>query len=364
MLKILNFIKVHFSIMSISLKTKIRIVQLMSQNPSPKVVWRQFRKEGWEDRPTEKSIKRIYDKFLETGSVTDKKSTGRPKSSSEKTMEIIDEMIFQNPKLTISEVSARIRLPRSTSGRIMKDMGLKSYVIQTHQQLDVEDYDMRLDFAQTFMPILRQCIDNGTVRIGPSDEATFHTSGRVHKWNCRIWGYQKPREVHEYKRGSSKINVWCMMTSKTVIGPYFFENQTVDSQKYLDMLKNFLYPELQKKRVVRGFWFMHDGAPIHNSKIVKEFLNKKFPGRWIGRGGSIPWPARSPDLTPLDFFLWGFVKQKVYKQKIQNVDHLKQLIKEAVDSITPEMCEATFSNWLKRLECIEETQGRHIEQFF
>jgi hypothetical protein len=41
--------------------------------------------------------------------------------------------------------------------------------------------------------------------------------------------------------------------------------------------------------------------------------------RWIGRGGSITWPPRSPDLTPLDFFLWGYAKNIVYQVKINDI---------------------------------------------
>ena len=40
------------------------------------------------------------------------------------------------------------------------------------------------------------------------------------------------------------------------------------------------------------------------------FLNVTFPNRWIGRGGPTPWPPRSPDITPLDLFLWRYVKDK------------------------------------------------------
>ena len=50
---------------------------------------------------------------------------------------------------------------------------------------------------------------------------------------------------------------------------------------------------------------MHDGAPAHFSLVAREFLNATYEDRWIGRGGPHLWPARSPDLNPLDFFLWA-----------------------------------------------------------
>ncbi|EZA53536.1 hypothetical protein X777_07004, partial [Ooceraea biroi] len=49
------------------------------------------------------------------------------------------------------------------------------------------------------------------------------------------------------------------------------------------------------------------------TSFARNILNEPFPDRWIGRGGRISWPARSPDLTPLDFFLWGHLKNEVYR---------------------------------------------------
>ena len=54
--------------------------------------------------------------------------------------------------------------------------------------------------------------------------------------------------------------------------------------------------------------FQQDGASPHWGLEVRQFLNDTFPDGWIGRDGSIPGPPRSPDTTPLDFFLWGYVK--------------------------------------------------------
>jgi hypothetical protein len=56
----------------------------------------------------------------------------------------------------------------------------------------------------------------------------------------------------------------------------------------------------------------HDGTSTHYSHEVRQWLSENYPGRWIGRGSeaSLSWPARSPDLNPLDSFLWGYLKSK------------------------------------------------------
>ena len=60
-----------------------------------------------------------------------------------------------------------------------------------------------------------------------------------------------------------------------------------------------------------------DGATLHFCLDVRCWLKDILPHRCIGRsahGGLMfsPWPAQSPDLTPCDYFLWGYVKDKVF----------------------------------------------------
>ena len=86
-----------------------------------------------------------------------------------------------------------------------------------------------------------------------------------------------------------------------IIGPFIFAEFTITANIYLDMLKHYVVPQLEEfqPRAV----FQQDGAPPHWGLIVRDFLNETFPNRWIGRNGPTPWTPRSPDITPLDFFL-------------------------------------------------------------
>lgn len=108
------------------------------------------------------------------------------------------------------------------------------------------------------------------------------------------------------------------------------------------MLKDYFYPLLQKKRIHNRVIFQQDGAPPHYEKEVRAWLTKKFPGRWIGRRGAIEWAPRSPDLSPVDFFLWGYLKQKVYSTEIPNMEILKQRIIEYTELIESDMLESVF----------------------
>ncbi|GFX97010.1 uncharacterized protein TNCV_1997421 [Trichonephila clavipes] len=68
--------------------------------------------------------------------------------------------------------------------------------------------------------------------------------------------------------------------------------------------------------------FQHDGAPAHFSADVRSALDTAYPGRWIGRGGPVNWPTRSPYHSCLDFFLWGHMKSLVYASPVDSDESL------------------------------------------
>lgn len=96
--------------------------------------------------------------------------------------------------------------------------------------------------------------------------------------------------------------------------------QNLRASNYLDMLNNYLYPELLGCETIS--YFQQDGAPCHTSTVVKNWLDKVFPGSWIGKGGPVNWSPRSPDLSPLDFFIWPYLKSVVYASDTRDIHHL------------------------------------------
>ena len=105
------------------------------------------------------------------------------------------------------------------------------------------------------------------------------------------------------------------------------------------MLKNFVFSHLEELQP--HVFLQQDGAPPHWGTIVRSSLNDHFPGRWIGRIGPIPWPPRSLNITPLDFFLLGFVKDNVYRRRMSNIDDLKSRITAAIAFVDADMLAAS-----------------------
>ena len=133
------------------------------------------------------------------------------------------------------------------------------------------------------------------------------------------------------------------MSSNEIVGPFCFEELTVDQENYLDMLERFFYPFLEKRKLTKKIIFQQNGAPAHFAKSLRSWLNDKFDNRWIGRGGSTSWDPRSPDMTPLDFFLWDYIKNNVYKNNIKDLDDLKIKITQEIRTIKKETLKNVFS---------------------
>ncbi|CAH1104615.1 unnamed protein product, partial [Psylliodes chrysocephalus] len=94
---------------------------------------------------------------------------------------------------------------------------------------------------------------------------------------------------------------------------------------------------------------------------VRQFLNDAFPCQWIGRRDPIEWPARSPDLTPLDFFLWGHLKSFVFKTKPDSIEDLRQRIITECSNIPREVFHNVRTEFENRLYYCLAQNGMHFE---
>ena len=95
------------------------------------------------------------------------------------------------------------------------------------------------------------------------------------------------------------------------------------------------------------------------------YLSEVFPERWMSRGSpNLPWPPYSPDLTPCDFFLWSWIKSRVYREPIEDVDELIGRIEIAFQQLLQEMINRCISAYPLRLDRSIAIAGRSVEENF
>ncbi|GFS85935.1 transposable element Tc3 transposase [Trichonephila clavipes] len=127
------------------------------------------------------------------------------------------------------------------------------------------------------------------------------------------------------------------------------------------MITIFFIPELNYHDV-QELWFQQDGATCHTARDTIDLLKDTFGDRLISRFGPVNWPPRSCDLTPLDYFLWGYVKSLVYADKPQTLDHLEDNIRNVIADIRPQILEKVIENWTSRLDYIRASRGSPIPE--
>ncbi|GFY05575.1 transposable element Tc3 transposase [Trichonephila clavipes] len=133
-------------------------------------------------------------------------------------------------------------------------------------------------------------------------------------------------------------------------------NVTVNGDRYRAMITNFFIPELNNQDV-QELWFQQDGATCHTARATIDLLKDTLGDRLISRFGPVNWPPRSCDLTPVVYFLWGYVKSLVYADKPQTLDHLEHNIRRVIADIRPQMLEKVIENWTSRLDYIRASRG-------
>jgi hypothetical protein len=323
--------------------------------------------EAHPERPVvRKYVRESVNKFLNSGSVNQAPRSGRPSVLTEEVQVDILADFALNPIQSIRTVAETHEISYSTTRKVLKINKFHPYKIQLHQELNEDDPDRRVQFCQRMLELIEDDRDI-LMRICFSDESTFHLNGALNRHNCRYWSDTNP---HEFREGNTqypqKLNVWAGILGDRVVGPFFL-NENLTGERYLEMLQDEILPAIAEivedgPNPDANIIFQQDGAPPHFSRVVREFLDDEFPRRWIGRRGFVEWPPRSPDMTPLDFFLWGHLKSEVYEPPPENLNVLRQRILDECRKITPNTFRKVRQCFEARLYYCQEVEGLQFEQ--
>lgn len=231
--------------------------------------------------------------------------------------------------------------------------------------LQENDFGRRIEFCRH---LLHTDVDdvNFLRSILWTDESKFDKEGIVNYHNLHNWAEKHQNPHVKRPRGFQRrfsVNVWAGLIGNKLIGPHYLPDN-INGANYLQFIINDL-PDLVEEvfQEDRPIVFQHDGCPAHWSVAVREHLNNAFPNSWIGRGGPIPWPPRSPDLTPIDFHVWGRAKELVYVTEVQNREDLINRINAAFVKMKAEMLLRVTTVEIRNRcrECIRN-QGQQFEQ--
>lgn len=272
---------------------------------------------------------------------------------------------LENPSKSIRDCRRDLQYSYSKVQETLKKYHMHDFKYTKVQQLSELDKQRRLEFCRFMLGQLDENPDFFN-RILWTDESHFNTACPPNLKNLHFWAAENPRKTLEVKRsGRQSIGVWCGIIKNRVIGKIFY-NGSLTGARYLELLQTQIEEEINMLplNIFRNLIWQQDGAPAHSVLAVREYLNANY-NMWIGRNGTIIWPPNSPDLTPLDTFLWGYLKSKVYMDRTQNIEDIIMKIVEEIDDLNnhPEIINRTIENLIKRYRLCVEVNGGHFEQF-
>lgn len=279
-------------------------------------------------------------------------------------------------KLSSRKAAQHLHVSQSKVIRTLRKDHRKAFHFQPVQGLHPGDSEKRLRFCRW---LLNSVNENPQFlhKILWTDESCFTRRGIVNFHNLHTWNHENPHEIRPSSfQNEFSVNVWVGVQSNYVCGPHFLPPR-LNAALFLDFLENNLneyFDDAPLNMRVNG-WIQMDGALAHNGRIVKDWLNNNYPERWIGRinndnnqelipgVGPFPWPPRSPDLNPLDYCVWGYLKEKVYFSPVQTREELVLRIEDATNSLKEsDFLIPTINSLITRCRKCIEVEGLHFEQ--
>jgi AraC-like DNA-binding protein len=328
---------------------------------------KEFPNRGW----NRNTLNRIICQIDNTGTWTRKRyerqCTARTPANIARVAELIcsqedDPGTSKSPR----EIERETGISRRTVQRIAKDnLNLKIFRRREVQQLSDADTVKRLNACKRLKK--RMTVDK-IERTWFSDEKIFTVQTPTNTQNDRVYAavntkrdVAPARLLKGRKHFSQSVMVSVAVSKLGKTDPFFVTPRAKINSAYYceEVLKRGLLPDI-RRHSGDNFIFQQDGAPAHRSLHTVAFLTVNVP-EFIEPAN---WPPNSPDLNPVDYSIWGYLQQLVYRQKIQNLDHLKRVIVSCWSDVSQHHIDGAIDQWSRRIAAVVSAKGGHIEYTF
>lgn len=312
--------------------------------------------------PSTQVFTRLHQRLVERGSVHKERSEVGAAPLDVYVEEQILDRVREDPEISSRNLAGEIGVSKTKVLSVLHKSNLHPYHFTKVQGLEPNDHAARVDFCRY---LINSDIEQYHFfkKILWTDEALFTRQGVFNCRNMHMWSSENPqaaREMSFQKRFS--INVWAAVIGDRFLGPHIFQG-SLNGVMYLDFLQHNLPQILDEIDPVhrQDIIYQQDGAPPHFTNDVRDWLTANYPA-WVGRGGPVPWPARSPDLNPMDFFVWGYMKSEVYATPVNSEEELLNKIQIAAQAVRDKLShKVTVGAMRKRARACIRENGGHFE---
>ena len=268
----------------------------------------------------------------------------------------VKQLARDNPQLAIRDFASRLfeefpdkPIPgKSTIHKILKDSGFKMLSLLKKTLIWPRNQLKRLEFC-------KEMVEKGPVfweSVIWSDETTVRQRPQGKKIEFRVHSSAKKEDLPvnaQVHSGGFSVMFWGCF-SKVGLGPLVALEGNMTGEKYIELLKTTLIPELAVAG--RPMTFMQDNAPCHTANLVKAFMAENDIE-------TLPWPPQSPDMNPIEN-LWAIIKarrQKKFGLPKSKSDLIEQIF-DIWDNIEPKLVENLADSANKRVNAVLKLKGK------
>lgn len=274
-------------------------------------------------------------------------------------IEAVQNKVFEDPSISIRGLAAEFNVVKTTMLRIVhEDLRYKSYVQKVRQLLSDATRNKRLERCHILLSSLKHSAA-GRLRFF-SDEKIFTVDAKINRRNDR-WLAHDPSDVPFVGKTKfpSKIHVLSVVSSEgDIMAPHFFQTgETITKEVYLHVLQTVVEPWMNSVSCGRPYVFQQDGAPAHTSHLVQGWLSEHVSMFW----DKDMWPPNSPDLNPLDYYVWGVVERESNKSQHANSESLATAIRRAFDNLSRDVVKKACERFRTRIEKVIAANGGYIQ---
>lgn len=308
------------------------------------------------------SVRRVYQRFRETGGYTRRRGSGRKRCTSERDDRFIVSTSLRHRFSNAVEVQQELRSARRTSvsvstiRRRLKEKELRAHRPAKGPKLSVQHRRERLQFAQEhanwtldqwravlFTDETRVCLfcNDRRRRVYRRRgerfiQACIEESVEYGGGSCMFWGGISVE---------GKTELVCVSRTGGGRG-----QGSLNAGRYItEILQDHVVP--YAGFVGDGFMLMHDNARCHTAFAVRDYLEEvQIP--------VMQWPARSPDLNPIEHF-WDDVKRHVRARDPAptTLQELQDAVTEEWENIPQERVVTLVTSMKDRMEAVIKARG-------
>lgn len=295
--------------------------------------------------------------------INTKRSKPAPRSDNVRTPEFVarvQQKVDQDPSKSIRSLARELGVANATIHRtVHEDLRYGSYALKTGHFMNDATKQKRLEKAKKLLIRLKHPEEAKMLKFF-SDEKNFDQDQKVNRRNDR-WLCKSPDEVPRvmHTKFPSTVMVLGVVSSEgDVMPPFFFQRGLrVNASEYIKVLEDTVKPWMDGVANGRPYVFQQDSAPAHKARATQNWLADNVPYHWSPE----LWPPSSPDLNPLDYYVWGVVERETNARPHNTIQSVKDTVYDVMTNMSRAHLVKACERFRPRIEAVIAAEGGFIE---